>query len=58
MAFSLVKHIWERLNAQSAIDVDFSTMIFSFIDEKDKAARTELLKDYFGLNDEGRILSL
>ena len=54
MAFSLVQHIWERLNTQSAIDIDFSTMVFSFIDEKDKSARIELLKDYFDLNDEGK----
>ena len=51
MALSLVQHIWDNLNALTSIDVDFSSMIFSFIDEENKEARIDLLKRYFGLTE-------
>lgn len=53
MALSVVHHLRDRLQSQTVIDADFSTMMFALVDEEDKIARKRMLEDCWGLKGEG-----
>ena len=50
-SLKLVHRFRERLLAQTEIDADFSTFMFSFTDEGDKIRRKQMVAEYWGLQE-------